>query len=38
MRADGAVTDWEGHAPEMLQAMPDNLEHLKQQGIEAIDD
>ncbi len=34
----GELTDWEGHAPEVLQAMKDNLERLKQLGIEAIDD
>ncbi|AEA45206.1 NAD(+)--rifampin ADP-ribosyltransferase [Fluviicola taffensis] len=34
----GEVLDWQGHAPEQLQAMKDNLERLKQQGIEAIED
>ncbi len=34
----GELTDWEGHAPDVLQAMRDNLERLKQVGIEAIDD
>ncbi len=38
LRVTGEVTDWEGHAPEVLQAMRDNLERLRQQGIEAIDD
>lgn len=38
LRVTGEVTDWEGHAPEVLQAMKANLEHLRQQGIEAIDD
>jgi hypothetical protein len=38
LRVTGEVTDWEGHAPEVLQAMQDNLERLRQQGIEAIDD
>jgi len=32
------LTNWEGHAPDVLQAMKDNLERLKQLGIEAIDD
>jgi len=32
------LTIWEGHAPDVLQAMKDNLERLKQLGIEAIDD
>ena len=34
----GEVADWEGHAPDVLQAMKDNVERLKQLGIEAIDD
>lgn len=34
----GEVNDWQGHAPEQLKAMKDNLERLKQQGIEAIED
>jgi rifampin ADP-ribosylating transferase len=34
----GELADWEGHAPDVLQAMKDNLERLKQLGIEAIDD
>lgn len=38
LRVTGEVTDWEGHAPEVLQAMRDNLERLRQEGIEAIDD
>lgn len=37
-RVIGEVTEWQGHAPEQLQAMKDNLERLKQQGIEAIED
>jgi len=32
------LTNWEGHAPEVLQAMKYNLECLKLLGIEAIDD
>ena len=38
LRVTSEITDWEGHAPEVLQAMRDNLERLRQQGIEAIDD
>lgn len=38
IRVTGEVTDWEGHAPEVLQAMRDHLEALKLAGIEAIDD
>ncbi|MEP0897023.1 MULTISPECIES: NAD(+)--rifampin ADP-ribosyltransferase [Leptolyngbya] len=34
----GEVTDWQGHSPEALKTMKDNLERLKQLGIEAIDD
>jgi len=38
LRITGEVTDWQGHSPERLQEMKDNLERLKQMGIEAIDD
>ncbi|MFM0771909.1 NAD(+)--rifampin ADP-ribosyltransferase [Streptococcus suis] len=38
LRVVGEVLDWDGHAPEVLQNMLDNLEKLKQQGIEAIND
>ncbi len=34
----GEVTEWQSHSPEQLKAMKDNLERLKQQGIEAIED
>lgn len=34
----GEVTEWQGHTEEQLKAMRDNLERLKQQGIEAIED
>ena len=34
----GECTDWQGHAPEVLQAMKDHLERLKQLGVEPIDD
>lgn len=37
-RVIGEITDWQGHSPEQLNAMKDNLERLKQQGIEAIED
>lgn len=37
LRIVGEVLEWTGHAPEQLQAMKDNIERLKQQGIEAID-
>lgn len=38
LRVTGEVADWQGHAPEQLQAMKDHLDRLKQQGIEAIED
>ena len=38
IRVVGEVLDWQGHSPEMLNAMKANLEKLKQQGIEAIED
>ncbi|MFN3875099.1 MAG: NAD(+)--rifampin ADP-ribosyltransferase [Flavobacteriales bacterium] len=38
LRVVGEVADWQGHAPEQLQAMKDHLQKLKEQGIEAIED
>ncbi len=38
LRVVGEVKEWKGHAPEQLQAMKDNLQRLKDQGIEAIED
>jgi rifampin ADP-ribosylating transferase len=38
LRVTGEVTDWQGHSPEALEAMKDNLERLKRLGVEAIDD
>lgn len=38
LRVVGEVQDWQGHPPEQLKAMKDNLERLKAQGIEAIED
>jgi rifampin ADP-ribosylating transferase len=32
------VKDWEGHAPEVLQAMLDNLAALRKQGLDVIED
>lgn len=32
----GEITIWQGHTPETLKAMKENLERLKQLGIEAI--
>ena len=31
------IADWQGHSPEQLKAMTDNLERLRQQGIEAVE-
>jgi hypothetical protein len=38
LRVVSEVLDWEGHPPDVLQAMLDHLEELKQLGIEAIND
>ena len=37
LRVVGEVTDWQGHPPEALKTMRDNLERLKRQGVEPID-
>jgi rifampin ADP-ribosylating transferase len=38
LRVMGEITDWEGHAPEQLQAMRDNVARLAELGVEAIED
>jgi len=38
LRVVGEVMEWQGHSPEILQAMLDNLERFRQMGIEAIED
>lgn len=38
LRVTGEITDWKGHSEEQLKAMRDHLEHLKQLGIEAIEE
>ena len=38
IRVTGEVMDWQGHSPEQLKAMQDNLERLKRLGVEAIED
>lgn len=38
LRVVGEVLDWKGHTPEQVSAMKENLDKLKQSGIEAIDD
>ncbi|UYB50656.1 NAD(+)--rifampin ADP-ribosyltransferase [Xanthomonas sp. AM6] len=37
LRVRGEVTQWQGHSAERLKEMRDYLEHLKRQGIEAIE-
>jgi rifampin ADP-ribosylating transferase len=37
-RIIGEVADWKGHSPDQLKEMHDRLEHLRQQGIEAIEE
>jgi len=34
----GELVDWQGHSPEQLAAMRENLERIRQAGIEAIDE
>lgn len=38
LRVVGEVAAWEGHSPEVLQAMKDGLERLRQQGLDHIID
>lgn len=38
LRVIGEIAEWQGHAPEQLQAMKDHLKKLKELGIEAIED
>ena len=37
LRVTGEVTDWQGHSPERLQQMKDFVEHMRAEGIVAID-
>jgi hypothetical protein len=37
LRVIGEVTEWQGHAPEVLQAMKDNVARLTAEGAEIID-
>lgn len=37
LRIIGEVAEWQGHPPEVLQAMRDGLERLKREGAEIID-
>jgi rifampin ADP-ribosylating transferase len=38
LRVVGEVTDWEGHAPEVLEAMLQSLARLREQGLDVIED
>jgi rifampin ADP-ribosylating transferase len=38
LRVVGEVESWEGHAPEVLQGMLENLERLREQGLDLIED
>lgn len=38
MRVIREVETWDGHAPEVLQGMLDNLAHLRDQGLDVIED
>jgi len=38
LRVSGEVMDWQGHSAKELETMKENLERLKQLGIEAIED
>jgi rifampin ADP-ribosylating transferase len=38
LRVVGELPDWEGHAPEVLQAMLDGLAQLRAQGRDVIED
>jgi rifampin ADP-ribosylating transferase len=38
MRIVAEVESWEGHPPEVLQAMLDNISRLREQGLDVIED
>jgi hypothetical protein len=38
LRVTDELTEWQGHALDALKTMRDNLEEMKRQGVEAIDD
>ena len=38
MRVVGEVDEWEGHPPELLRAMLENIERLREQGLDVIED
>jgi rifampin ADP-ribosylating transferase len=37
LRVIGEITEWQGHSPERLQEMKDNVARLKAEGAEIID-
>jgi rifampin ADP-ribosylating transferase len=38
LRVVGEVDDWQGHAPEVLAGMLENLARLREQGLDIIED
>ena len=38
LRIVGEMETWEGHAPEVLQGMLDNIARLREQGLDVIED
>ena len=38
LRVTGEITDWQGHAPEAINAMKEGLERLARLGVEPMDD
>ena len=38
LRVLDEVRDWRGHSPEQIKTMRDHVEHLRQLGVEAIED
>jgi rifampin ADP-ribosylating transferase len=38
LRVIGEVTDWQGHSPEELKTMKDNVERSRRLGVEIIED
>lgn len=38
MRVVGEVDEWEGHPPEVLRAMLENIGRLREQGLDVIED
>jgi rifampin ADP-ribosylating transferase len=38
LRIVGELEEWEGHPPEVLQAMRDGLAELERQGLAVIED